>query len=186
MIAYRSASAIGPACGSASGSGSGAGGGGSVTAADAAPGNAWAISPMAQCSAQAALSVATLSASRLRRSAWTRISRDRVARATRSRLMRVQAERRKREADNVATDKAAWAEHCAIGLMAQALPGAASAAVTEPPPPAPDPLPDAEPQAGPIAEAERYAIIYPQRAALIRSLGGLPAKCDFGPPEADL
>src|SRR3954464_10442822 len=36
----------------------------------------------------------------------------REARATRSLLQRVQAERRKREADNAATDTAAWTEHC--------------------------------------------------------------------------
>ena len=42
----------------------------------------------------------------------------RQARAARSLLLRVQAERRKREADGVALGKAAWIEHCAIGLMA--------------------------------------------------------------------
>ena len=36
------------------------------------------------------------------------------------------------------------------------------------------------------AQAEQYAIHYPQRARLIRHLGGLPAKCDFGPPEPEL
>ena len=35
-------------------------------------------------------------------------------------------------------------------------------------------------------EAERYAIIYPDRARLIRQLGGLPSRCDFGPPETKL
>ena len=45
----------------------------------------------------------------------------RQARAARSLLLRVQAERRKREADGVALGKAAWVEHCAIGLMALAL-----------------------------------------------------------------
>ena len=34
----------------------------------------------------------------------------------------------------------------------------------------------------PVAEAEQYAIIYPQRAARIRALGGLPQPLDFGPP----
>jgi hypothetical protein len=28
--------------------------------------------------------------------------------------------------------------------------------------------------------------MYPRRAALIRSLGGLPEPCDFGPPEPEL
>jgi hypothetical protein len=45
---------------------------------------------------------------------------------------------------------------------------------------------DAEPeptQAGIDAEAELYAMIYPDRAARIREAGGLPARLDFGPPE---
>jgi hypothetical protein len=33
------------------------------------------------------------------------------------------------------------------------------------------------------AEAERYAVIYPDRAARIRAAGGLPVRLDFGPPE---
>jgi hypothetical protein len=37
-----------------------------------------------------------------------------------------------------------------------------------------------------VAEADRYAVIYPQRAARIRSLGGLPQPCDFGPPPPEL
>jgi hypothetical protein len=50
---------------------------------------------------------------------------------------------------------------------------------------------EAPPQPAPIepdiaAEAELYAVIYPRRAALIRGLGGLPAKLDFGPPEPEL
>jgi len=36
-------------------------------------------------------------------------------------LLRMQATREKREADNAACDRAAWTEHCAIGLMAEAL-----------------------------------------------------------------
>ena len=36
------------------------------------------------------------------------------------------------------------------------------------------------------AQAEKYAIIYPRRAQLIRRVGGLPARCDFGPPEHEL
>ena len=48
------------------------------------------------------------------------------------------------------------------------------------PEPTPEPAPAAEPE---LTEAERYAIIYPRRAALIRRLGGLPEDCDFGPPD---
>ena len=62
------------------------------------------------------------------------------------------------------------------------------------PAPAPAPSPDqarasppwpAEPEpteAGIDAEADRYAVIYPDRAARIRAAGGLPPDLDFGPP----
>src|SRR5579875_3779045 len=36
-------------------------------------------------------------------------------------LLRLQARREKLEADNVTRDRAAWVEHCALGLMADAL-----------------------------------------------------------------
>jgi len=91
-------------------------------------------------------------------------------------LLRMQATRQKIEADSEATERAAWTEHCAVGLMAQALPGA---------PPAPVLVPEvqAEAAADPIAEAEHYAALYPQRAALIRQVGGVPHDVSFGPPE---
>jgi hypothetical protein len=47
----------------------------------------------------------------------------------------------------------------------------------------------AEPQLtepGIDAEAERYAVIYPVRAARIRAAGGLPPDLDFGPPEPEI
>ena len=37
-----------------------------------------------------------------------------------------------------------------------------------------------------LTEAEQYAAIYPDRAALIRATGGLPPKPSFGPPEPDI
>ena len=37
-----------------------------------------------------------------------------------------------------------------------------------------------------LAEAEHYAILYPDRAALIRRLGGLPDDPSFGPPDDEL
>ena len=55
------------------------------------------------------------------------------------------------------------------------------------PAPAPDPVPPAE--ADPfsqLSEADRYAVIYPDRAARIRAAGGLPADLDFGAPEPEL
>jgi hypothetical protein len=36
------------------------------------------------------------------------------------------------------------------------------------------------------AEADYYAIVYPDRARLIRKYGGLPPDCTFGPPDDDL
>ena len=105
----------------------------------------------------------------------------------------MQSARQKIEADNVAVDRAAWIEHCAAGLMAQALPGAAPQATvaepqTPPPPMPPDPEPACaeEPEPNPIAEAEEYAILYPQRAALIRRLGRVPDNVSFGPPDEGL
>jgi hypothetical protein len=125
----------------------------------------------------------------------------REERGLRTLLQRLQAERRKREANAAATDSAAWVEHCAIGLMAQALPDPLPPA---PPPPAEPPAaePSDEPPVDAMAddaadedeapadtvtsEADLFAIMYPRRAALIRALGGLPEPCDFGPPSPAL
>jgi hypothetical protein len=73
--------------------------------------------------------------------------------------------------------------------MADALGRAPLAAMAEPPPaPAPihEAVPAPEPKADIAAEADYYAVVYPQRAARIRALGGLPAKLDFGPPSPEL
>jgi hypothetical protein len=108
----------------------------------------------------------------------------REARATRSLLLRVQAERSRRESDNAATDRAAWTEHCAIALMAEALGDPQPEAMAEPPAPSvPAAAEQAAPQADPITEAEHYAVAYPRRAALIRRLGKVPDNVTFGPPE---
>jgi hypothetical protein len=114
----------------------------------------------------------------------------RQARSATTLLLRVQAERRKMEADGAALDKAARTGYCAIGLMADALPGAPRAAAEMEPPAsplsAPDPVLEMEPEADPMAEADQYAIIYPQRAKQIRALGRLPDGLDFGPPSPEL
>ncbi|HME27581.1 MAG TPA: hypothetical protein VKI44_40710 [Acetobacteraceae bacterium] len=118
----------------------------------------------------------------------------RESRQARSLLARLQAAREKREADRAATDRAAWSEHCTIGLMTDALADAPPAVPAEPPPPAPEPPApaaaeppeDAEPKRDLAAEAELFAIMYPRRAKLIRSRGGLPEKLDFGPPDLEL
>jgi len=103
-------------------------------------------------------------------------------------LLSLQAARHKIEANAAALERAAWTEHCAAGLMAQALTGAPLAPEDLPPPPpppapAPEPEPPAEPVPDPAAEAEAYALNYPRRAALIRQLGRLPDNPSFGPPE---
>jgi hypothetical protein len=68
----------------------------------------------------------------------------RQARAIRTLLLRVQAERRKLEADSAAANGAAWTEHSAIGLMTDALGVVEPAAMAEPPqPPPPPPQPQA-------------------------------------------
>ena len=145
-------------------------------------------------------------------------------------LLRMQEVRRKLEADNAACNRAAWTEHCAAALMAEALAGhsATSPGFTETPPPRsatsgdvgatppaapagcpepavlesrmpprtpkpkPEPLPEPEPAS--VAElepdlldaAEEYAVIYPERAALIRRAGRLPDDISFGPPDEDI
>ena len=37
-----------------------------------------------------------------------------------------------------------------------------------------------------MTEAEQYAVMHPDRASRIRAAGGLPQRCDFGPPEPEL
>ena len=73
--------------------------------------------------------------------------------------------------------------------MAEALGRAPVAPTAEPEPepaPVPTPAPETDDPFALLTEAEQYAVIYPRRAALIRSLGGLPDKCDFGPPAPEL
>ena len=59
-------------------------------------------------------------------------------------------------------------------------PTATPAATSPPAPPRP------EPPSKPLAEAEFYAMLYPQRAKLIRRHGGVPDDARFGPPEDDI
>ena len=109
----------------------------------------------------------------------------RQASAARRLLLRVQAIRQKREASNATLDQAAFTEHAAMSLMADALgrPPSVPIAPTAQPAPPPEPEP---PPPDLAAEAEQYAIIHPRRATLIRAAGGLPANCDFGPPPPEL
>ena len=87
----------------------------------------------------------------------------RQARGARALLLRVQAVRQKREADGVALGKAAWIEHCAVGLMADALGREAPAPMAEPAPePAPAPAAEPDDKFAQLSEAEQYALIYPR------------------------
>jgi hypothetical protein len=133
-------------------------------------------------------------------------------------LLRMQKERRKLEKDGHALNRAAWAEHCAIGMMTDALAGrptpennspspcgrieprsgsmgagdlqpATQCDQTPPPAPAPTaepPTPAPQPEPPPLSEAVSYAVLYPDRAALIRRLGYVPHDVDFDPPDDDL
>ncbi|HUD58327.1 MAG TPA: hypothetical protein VMQ99_02390 [Acetobacteraceae bacterium] len=109
----------------------------------------------------------------------------RQADATRRLLLRIQSDRKKREASNKTLSQAVWLEHCAISLMADALGRARPTPIAQPAPD-PEPVPEADLTPDLIAEAEEYALINPHRAALIRSLGCLPPKPDFHPPRAAL
>jgi hypothetical protein len=60
----------------------------------------------------------------------------------------------------------------------------AEPAPAQKPQPQAAPFEEAEPD--PIAEAEHYAAIYPERAALIRRTGRVPHNVSFGPPDDDL
>jgi hypothetical protein len=103
-------------------------------------------------------------------------------------LQRMQAARFKRDSDPAAADRAAWTEHCAQGLMADALHGGPAAFEPAPPPP-PEPEPaasDEEPTRDPTKEAEFYAAVYPDRAVAIRRHGGMPPNATFPPPEDDI
>jgi hypothetical protein len=97
----------------------------------------------------------------------------REAKSWRLTLLRAQAVREKRDADEAAREAAA--ETRALGLMAEAL-------AHGPPRAAPAPVPEAAPapKRDPIAEAERYATFHRKNATLIRRLGRLPDRVAVG------
>lgn len=105
-------------------------------------------------------------------------------------LQRMQAERRRQDANPTVAGENAWSEHIALSLMAAALdrPPLSPPETPEPSPPAslPAPAEPAEPQTDPVAEADFYVKLYPRRAAEIRRLGGLPSPCTYGAPEQPL
>jgi hypothetical protein len=121
-------------------------------------------------------------------------------------LLRLQKERRKLEQDGYALNRAAWAEHCAIGTMTDALAGQPTPENNSPSPcrtgpegdrqaatpcdqtPSHHTVPTVEPpmpelESEPLSEALSYAVLYPERAALIRRLGRVPDDVAFDPPD---
>jgi hypothetical protein len=99
-------------------------------------------------------------------------------------LLRIQATREKQEAamHPAAMERAGyWFQEISVPARDQPPAAAKSAGARSA-----QAQSDGEPeptQAGIDAEAELYAMIYPDRAARIREAGGLPARLDFGPPE---
>ena len=88
-------------------------------------------------------------------------------------LLRAQAVREKRDADPIRAGTAGWTEHIAASAMTEALTS------LKPEPESPEPEHDAP-------DVALYEAIYPERAALIRRHGGVPADVSFGPPDEDM
>ena len=101
-------------------------------------------------------------------------SMGREARGYRSLLLRLQKLREKHEADDKAREVAEWTEHCVAGLMTQAVAEIPAEEIV---------AADTEKREAKLeAAADRYAVVHPRRAQLIRRARGVPKECDFGPP----
>jgi len=105
-------------------------------------------------------------------------SMGREQRGYRGLLLRLQAAREKREADDKAREAAAWTEHSVAGLMTQGVEDVPAEQVVA--------ADTAKRDARLQADADLYAINYPRRTQLIRQHRGLPETCDFGPPAPEL
>jgi hypothetical protein len=144
--------------------------------------------------------------------AWS-ASMGREARGFLGSLLRLQAVRQKREANDASRESAAWSERSALGLMTEAMEIMPPASVPAPAPPA-EARPAARSAPPPAAElppsrylppqdysewseeekrqdrlsarASRYAILNTKDVQLIRKLGRLPDNCDFEPPDPEL
>jgi hypothetical protein len=99
-------------------------------------------------------------------------------------LLRVQAVRHKAEdaARPAAMERAGYWYKDSLEMAGRPLPLLAPQPADDAPPPGEPPRRVLE-QMDP---AEQYAVLYPQRAALIRAHGGLPPNANFGPPEPNL
>jgi hypothetical protein len=140
-------------------------------------------------------------------------SMGREARGFLGSLLRLQAARQKREANDASRESACWSERSTLGLMTQAMEIMPPAPLPAPAPPA-EALPAARSAPPPAAElppsrylppqdysewseeekrqdrlsarASRYAILNTKDVQLIRKLGRLPDNCDFEPPDPEL
>ena len=113
----------------------------------------------------------------------------RESRAALNLLLRLQSQRREREAAPAASDEARRAEQHALSLLAPALHEPPAKPAPAPPPPAPAPQPVAaapQPALTMTAAADRYAREHRKRARLIRRFGRVPDKLDFGPLKPEL
>jgi hypothetical protein len=132
----------------------------------------------------------------------------RAAQAHRSLLLRVQAVRRKREANAATRDQDARTRDHVLRMMMDALGNPPPAPAEAPPAPAEAQLPSPAPAVVPAAaapprrpvlrlvetgeppdlsaEADTYAMVHPRRARLIRKLGRLPSNWDFAAPKPEL
>ena len=108
-------------------------------------------------------------------------------------LQQMQAIRIKRDSDESAAAAAAMAEHIAASSMTTRLTPAIAEPEPGPPEPPIEPAPSSESDMPEVRiseaassdrpDAEMYAVLYPQRTALIRRHGGVPPDAAFGPPD---
>jgi hypothetical protein len=116
-------------------------------------------------------------------------SMGREARGYRATLLREQAVRQKREASDTTREPAAWTEHSALGLMAEArqiMPRKRAEPAEPPPPPSPEQAAEAERRERLRRDAEHYVIVQTKQAQKIRKHRGMPPDADFEPPEPEL
>jgi hypothetical protein len=121
----------------------------------------------------------------------------RTANASRALLHRVQAARRKHEAIPANCEKDCWTEEALVSFMAKAHRKTMPPAAAQPTLPAQDTPPtqdtpsvhgtrSGEDPFAAYTEAERYAILYPYRAAGIRAHGGVPPDAPYEHPGSGL
>ena len=100
-------------------------------------------------------------------------------------LMRLQAIRLKRDAKPETAAAAEWAEHIATKAMTAAQTAGATESETTA-----NQYEEAAHarhlEEGELSDVQLYEAMYPERAALIRRHGGVPANVSFGPPEEDI